>query len=487
MLIVRDLIGIESLELKGLAGLAGDQRSITWAHVVDLPDPWKWVAAGTLVMTTGVGIPHAAAEQTDWLERLAHSEASALVVAPGPGAPELSPNLLEAADRLAFPVLIASFELEFIRLSQYVMESVLQTQRDRLKAIERLFRTYAEALRKESDPAGRLSILADTLGLGLLVEDAASGMAIVAPNTARGDEMADSRQVERVAIGGRVRANLVIDRKGKMAWRDPLLVRSLVGLLGVELERLMINRDTQREEGTALLRSLLENETDFAFVRPVLERRGLTGTLISLVIAPGKNGSWRPDEIHHAPLLHFPAPLFMQEDDVLLVLSIDSQAILDTFRREFGEGTRIGVSGPIAVTTGFRESVRQARLALTQAREIDACILRYGEVETGLIMAPKSLAEARALVGRYLGPLIEHDRTHEGFLLTTLMKFLDNNGNWKSTAFDLGIHRQTLVHRIKRIEQLTGIAPTTTNGTARFWIALQAGKNTKLLPGQKKD
>jgi purine catabolism regulator len=45
----------------------------------------------------------------------------------------------------------------------------------------------------------------------------------------------------------------------------------------------------------------------------------------------------------------------------------------------------------------------------------------------------------------------------------------------------LGIHRHTLVYQLKQAGQLIGIKPTTTNGIARFWIAIQADKNTKLI------
>jgi purine catabolism regulator len=158
---------------------------------------------------------------------------------------------------------------------------------------------------------------------------------------------------------------------------------------------------------------------------------------------------------------------------------------IDTLRASLGADTVIGISGAIAMATGFRESIRQARLALTQAQELGAPTLRYGEAETGLIMAPKSLEEARALVGRYLGPLIEHDRIQSAALLKTLITFLENDGNWKATAIDLEVHRQTLVYRLKLVEQLTGIKPTTTQGIARFWIAIQAGKNTELFEGNR--
>ncbi|MBJ9974127.1 PucR family transcriptional regulator ligand-binding domain-containing protein [Pseudomonas sp. S75] len=486
MLTVQELIGVEELRLQLLAGLEGVGKPVTWAHAVDLPDPWRWVSPGNLVMTTGLGMPSVAEEQVEWLELLAKSDASALVFAPRARAPRLSRKLLKAADTLRFPVIRASFDLEFVKLSRHVIESVLQTQRERFNLSERLFQTYAEALRKEPSMAGRLSILARTLNLELAIEDTVGGLKVVetAQFPMKDD---DDYVVERVPITGRARANLVTARMRQRTLDDPILVRSLVGLLGVELERLMIQRDQQREEGAALLRSLLDSETEFSLARPMLERRGITGTLVCLAISAGTGGGWPQDEIHHAPALHASTPLLLPDQDVLLALSRDDQCTLEFLQENLGAGSVIGVSGPIAAATGFRESLRQARLALTQAREIGKGILRYGEAETGLIMAPKSLPEARALVGRYLGPLIEHDRSHSAALLATLMAFLGNDGNWKVTAFDLGIHRQTLVYRLKLIEQLTGIKPTTTNGIARFWIAIQAGKNTELLDalGQK--
>lgn len=480
MLTVQDLVAIDLLKLQIAAGQAGTGRLIAWAHTVDLPDPWRWVSPGDLVMTTGVGLPAEPHDQVRWLEQLLQSNPSALVVAPRPDAPALSQALLDAADRALFPVLRASFELEFVKLSHYVIESVLQAQRERFNASERLFQTYADALRKAPDMAGRLSILAATLDLNLSIEDAVSGTRIV--ETAHADPY-DSTPLEHIPIAGRARANLVLGRRGTRTPNDPILVRSLVGLLGVELERLMIHRDQQREEGAALLRSLLDSETDFALMRPMLERRGLTGTLVTLAIRPAQTGPWQADEVHQAPALHQATPLLLDSNGVLLAISQDDSGLFQALCDNLGSGTVVGISGPIAAAAGFRESVRQARLALTQAQELAAPTLRYGDAETGLIMAPKSLAEARALIGRYLGPLIEHDRTQGAALLPTLTAFLANDGNWKATAFDLGIHRQTLVYRLKLVEQLTGIKPTTTSGIARFWIAIQAGKNTELFDG----
>lgn len=478
MLTVQNLIATDPLKLQAVAGLAGIQRTITWAHAVDLPDPWRWVSPGDLVMTTGLGLPHDPQAQVDWLEQLVLSNPSALVIAPRHDAPALTHAFLEAADRLFFPVLRASFELEFVKLSHQVIESVLQAQRERFNASETLFQTYAEALRKQPEMAGRLSILANVLGSSLAIEDAVSGVNMVEAITVNAHAV---DHIERIPLGGRARANLVIASSARRTFDDSILVRSLAGLLGVELERLAIQRDLQREEGAALLRSMIDSTTEFTFALPALERHGLTGTLVSLAILPGSDGAWSIDEIHHAPALHTATPLMVVDNGLLLAVSRDEPAIFEALRNNLGGRTVVGISGPIASATGLRESFRQSRLALTQAQELGKHTLHYGEAQTGLIMAPKTLPEARALVGRYLGPLIEHDRTHGAMLLTTLVTFLQYDGNWKTAAFDLGIHRQTLVYRLKLVEQLTGLKPTTTNGIARFWIAIQAGRNTQLI------
>lgn len=478
MLTIHDLLHIESLGITALAGLKGEQRIITWAHSVDLCDPWKWVAVGNLVMTTGIGLPAGPQEQVLWLEQLADSQACALLVAPRADSPTLTPQLLECAERLGFPVLTASFELAFVKLSQLIIESVLHTQRERLAASERLFQSYAQVLRKQPDLQGRLALLAEQLGLGLFIEDAASGATLVSSH----GQSADSA-LQRVAIAGSVPANLVIDAQGKKVWGDPLLVRSLVGLLGIELERLAIARDEQREAGAQLLGNLIANQTELSSARPALERRGLNGTLVCLALQPGQRGAWQTANIHHAPGLQHPAPLLLVDGGLLLVLANDGPPLFEQLQAGLGAGTRIGISGPASAAAGIAESIRQARLALAQAQEQDLPMLRYGEIHSGVGMAPKSLAEARALLGHYLGALIEHDRSQDGELLKTLSTFLGNDGNWKETAFDLGIHRQTLVYRIKRIEQLSGLSPTTTNGSARFWLALQAGISSGLLDG----
>jgi DNA-binding PucR family transcriptional regulator len=44
-----------------------------------------------------------------------------------------------------------------------------------------------------------------------------------------------------------------------------------------------------------------------------------------------------------------------------------------------------------------------------------------------------------------------------GDLMETLASFLTHHGSWDRTAADLGVHRHTVRHRIRRVEELSGL------------------------------
>ena len=64
--------------------------------------------------------------------------------------------------------------------------------------------------------------------------------------------------------------------------------------------------------------------------------------------------------------------------------------------------------------------------------------------------------DLQELVIEYLQPLIENDRRYNGKLLETLKMYLECNGSKQETANKLFIVRQTLYHRLQKIENLLG-------------------------------
>jgi purine catabolism regulator len=66
------------------------------------------------------------------------------------------------------------------------------------------------------------------------------------------------------------------------------------------------------------------------------------------------------------------------------------------------------------------------------------------------------VTEAKAVVARVLGVLVDYDHEHGTDLVTSLETYFDEKRSWQAASRRLGIHRQTLIYRMKRVEELTG-------------------------------
>src|SRR4029450_10025744 len=75
---VGDLLAIEELSLRLVAGAAGVDRPIRWAHVSELDDPTCWLRGGEGLLTTGLGIGQDARAQARYVDQLARAKLAGL-------------------------------------------------------------------------------------------------------------------------------------------------------------------------------------------------------------------------------------------------------------------------------------------------------------------------------------------------------------------------------------------------------------------------
>ena len=59
-------------------------------------------------------------------------------------------------------------------------------------------------------------------------------------------------------------------------------------------------------------------------------------------------------------------------------------------------------------------------------------------------------------------------------LLATLDAFLAHQRSWQRTADALQVHRQTVLYRIRKFEEITGRTTSETGDIAELWLALRA-------------
>jgi len=117
-----------------------------------------------------------------------------------------------------------------------------------------------------------------------------------------------------------------------------------------------------------------------------------------------------------------------------------------------------GIGGPVDTLAQARASWRQARIAARVAafrRGEPADQLEWPELGVHRLLGAATDAQLReALAQPGIDRLLEEGGDE---LVRTARVYLDEAGSAQRTANALGIHRQTLYHRLERIERLTGL------------------------------
>jgi purine catabolism regulator len=178
------------------------------------------------------------------------------------------------------------------------------------------------------------------------------------------------------------------------------------------------------------------------------------------------------DNVHHELAQRRLAHLLLWEQQSGLILLPDGDAAMGSLRAALRRFLPLGVSDPLQRPDRAPDAAREARWAHTAARNLGRPLVRYGE-GTPLFL-PRTLGEAEMAADRVLGPVIAYDAEHGTELVRSLTVFLEHNRSWQRSAEALHVHKQTLVYRMHRIEELTGRDLRATADVVQFWLALRA-------------
>jgi purine catabolism regulator len=129
-------------------------------------------------------------------------------------------------------------------------------------------------------------------------------------------------------------------------------------------------------------------------------------------------------------------------------------------RSTAGVSVSMGVGRVKAGPAGIRESHQEARQALTIGRRLQGPGKLTHFEGLGiyrLLFAARDLPELRSFHEEALGALITYDRQHSAELVKTLGAFFAGRCGPKEAAAILGVHRNTVLYRLERIRDLTGL------------------------------
>jgi purine catabolism regulator len=142
----------------------------------------------------------------------------------------------------------------------------------------------------------------------------------------------------------------------------------------------------------------------------------------------------------------------------------------------------LGKEAPTVAT--WPRSLREAEQALLLGRQLldPERVLDFGDLGVYRLLA--LLRESPELWEFYratLAPLADYDRLQDAELLKTLDAFFANLGNLTRTAEALHVHRNTLLYRLGRIKDISGLNLEDAEERLALWLALKAHRVLRTL------
>ncbi|WP_405809792.1 helix-turn-helix domain-containing protein [Streptomyces sp. NBC_01520] len=135
-------------------------------------------------------------------------------------------------------------------------------------------------------------------------------------------------------------------------------------------------------------------------------------------------------------------------------------------------GTRIGISSVVDGLASVGDARRLAETALRACPASGGTVLLDEHLPAALVVSSPGLGTA--LADRVLGPLDRIDPADRDVIIETLTAWLDSDGSAQRAGARLYCHRNTVLNRLRRFEQLTGRCLTRPSDAVEVSLALAA-------------
>lgn len=283
-------------------------------------------------------------------------------------------------------------------------------------------------------------------------------------------------QIHPVGQGEDISAHLVIGARGSTS-RSRDLASAAAALLDLLL-RTADDPATERLGREVMLSTVLRGGNEAS---ELLRRWGVHETSLTAFAVASRSRMIDPERLAIRWLDQIGAVhVLAEERGRVLGFVRDDHAgkladVVDDVARGARMPLRLGLGSP-AVTHALARSAAEATQALEIAMVDARPVVWYRSLATVSYVLEHLDADATTRIAAVLDPLRD-DAGEHGALTVTLREYLAQHGAWGATATRLGVHRQTLTHRIERIEELTGLSMSNPDDRAAAWLALRALEN----------
>jgi purine catabolism regulator len=414
--------------------------------------------------------------------------------------------VLDAAVSRGLPVLEVPFNTPYVAVSEFVTTRLATEQ---LLAVQRAYDMQRQFTTAALEPRGRAEVVrllaactsthvAVTTPRGDILDASPEGTSPpftpLAADIERSrtqstvvhvvDDDGSSVSIHPLGSRRRTRQLLVISATRSLSAFDRMVIAGAVTLLSIDAER-HLGFSTERQVAAERLGALALRAGALARDRiDALATLGFsTAAPVSLASLrmPGSVGDAVAEGVNDILFERGVAHAFVtgvaSEGTFTLIAETGPEELSEIVSEIFSTLGRRG--GQAGISTSQRISdlltgLRQAEAALRHAAQTRAGIQRFDDLSLhSVVLDAVPTLRLDAVADTILNALDSRDAEGQE-LLRTLEVFLRHNGHVGTASGETGVHRQTLVKRLSRIEELLDVSLDSPDDRGALWFALSA-------------
>lgn len=487
---IKTIIDTPTLKTKIISGATNINNPVKWAHVCELKDPTFWLSTNDLLMTTGIGIPTNANEQRAYIQKLSKAQLSGIMIGENMEAPEDISALCDEAEKLNFPILITQYGVPFAAVTKLIVDAnnLIHIQKNNLITI---LYEYARTELHHRNLLRFIKGLEELLDISIYLIDQQThenwhvDLPIIPsefndnlqallhnnrniPSLVNKIELKDQKILYNLLLNTHNCELIIIS-----SYLDYSLLHHIGALVSLMLEKNSSRYYRELRNINDLIEDIIHQRISDFTINKQLKEHGMNFNEMRALHLSLKN------HIDYEQILFRKniTALFQIHREkgyaIALVNNDDIPEILPLF-------SAIGISNILNTPNKIITGLQEAKLAFEKT-DSQKLILYYADLTDSYSLLPNNIEALQNLFEITLGALKEQDETKGTKYLQTLTIFLKNNKAWETSAKRLHIHRQTLIYRIQKIEELLNRDINSTQDCAEIWFALKAANILKII------
>lgn len=498
-LTVADILGRNHFENAIVAaGEEGLNRMVKWVHVVEVTNIRNLLNGKELILSTGVAWKEDEELFVSILQQLIENDAAGLCIEVGTYLSEIPAEVIKIANEHYFPLIVFQEEVPFVAITQDIHAIIINQQYRKITDLENYSQSLNKRLLTTEAYEDILQFIFSALEVQIIFRLKSQDYEFV-PEISLTEKNMIIQELEEmntetsnhvafspIHLFGQEYAELFIYSKEiPISEFDLLILDRTATALAQHLLRDLFVEEKKRVEEFEWLHGWLDGEHQLDNIHEYLFEHGMKPKTTEAVVLITKLLSYKEKSTHDVTYIKllfrsifeqngFSVLAVEKRNEIIFILLNNRpkknmkervkraiEAIKDSefMRKKSACMIYMAVGRFIDQLSDIHKSYDSAKETLRIQQQMPKKETYYFYEDLHLYRLISQMSkhlDLQELVLEYLQPVIQNDQKYNGKLLETLKAYLECNGSKQETANKLFIVRQTLYHRLQKLENLLG-------------------------------